>query len=133
MTQKLQGKSMKWWVRTGSFLTLFVFIVVFSYDKMSFLVKGVEIEANISHDDNSSIVSIKGNAENAIHLTLNGREIFIEKDGTFREPIALLHGFSVVTLSAKDKFGKTDEKKFEVMYEESTGAVAIGNTNINTN
>jgi hypothetical protein len=133
MTKKLQEKSIKWWVRTGSFLTLFVFIVVFSYDKMSFLVKGVKIEANISHDNNSSIVSIKGNAEKAIHLTLNGREIFIEKDGTFREPIALLPGFSVVTLLAEDKFGKTDEKKFEVMYEESTGAVAIGNAIINTN
>lgn len=133
MPQKLQGKNIKWWVRTGSFVTLFVFILVFSYDKMSFLVKGVEIKATISHGTNSSIISINGNAKNAIHLTLNGREIFIEKDGTFKEPIALLPGFSVVTLLAQDKFGKTDEKKFEVMYQESTGSLAWNNIINNTN
>jgi hypothetical protein len=69
---------------------------------------------------------------NAIYLSLNGREIYIDKDGTFTEPVALLPGLSVVTLDAQDKFGKTFEKKFEVVYEETT-KVAIVNEIINTN
>lgn len=112
---------------------LFGIIGTFTYDKMSFLIKGVKIEASIDKEGDSSMVFIKGNAKNAIYLSLNGREIFIEKDGAFREPIALLPGFGVVTLTAQDKFGKSAEKKFEVVYEERTGGVAIGNTNINTN
>lgn len=124
---------MKSWIGIGLCIMLFGIIGTFTYDKMSFLIKGVKIEASIDQEHNSSMVSIKGNAKNAIYLSLNGREIFIEKDGAFTEPIALLPGFGVVTLTAQDKFGKTAEKKFEVVYEESTGGVAIGNTNINTN
>jgi hypothetical protein len=131
--QRLKLKNIKGWIGIGLFIMLFGVIGTFSYEKMSFLLNGVEIKAEMNHDSNSSVVSIKGNAKNAILLTLNGREIFIEKDGTFTEPIALLPGFSVVTLNAEDKFGKTSEKKFEVMYEEGEGRVAIGNPNINTN
>ena len=92
----------------------------------------VELE-ELNKENDSSMVFIKGNAKNAIYLSLNGREIFIEKDGAFTEPIALLPGFGVVTLTAQDKFGKTAEKKFEIVYEESAGSVALGNPNINTN
>ena len=74
-----------------------------------------------------------GKAKNATYISLNGREIFIDKDGNFTENIALLPGLSVITLSAEDKFGHVDEKKLEVMYQESTGVVAIGNTIINMN
>jgi len=129
----MQRKSIKSWIGVGACVILFGIIGTFTYEKMSFLMKGVQITAEMRHEDHSSIVSIKGNAKNATYLTLNGREIFIEKDGTFTEPIALLPGFSVVTLSAQDKFGKIAEKKFEVMYQESTGSVAFGNQIININ
>lgn len=129
----MQRKNIKSWIGIGLCIMLFGIIGTFTYDKMSFLIKGVKIEASIDKEGDSSMVFIKGNAKNAIYLSLNGREIFIEKDGAFREPIALLPGFGVVTLTAQDKFGKSAEKKFEVVYEERTGGVAIGNTNINTN
>lgn len=123
---------MKWWVGTISFAILFIGIATFAYMKMGFLIKGVKIQASINHDDTSPVVKITGNAKNAIYLSLNGREIFIDKDGSFTEPVALLPGLSVVTLDAQDKFGKTASKKFEVMYKETTG-VAIANEIITTN
>lgn len=92
--------------------------------KMNFIFKGVQIEANINRD-NSSIAEIKGNAKNATHISLNGREIFIDKEGSFTEPIALLPGFSVMTLEAQDKFGNRAEKKFEVVYKGESPTVAL--------
>ncbi|MFA6251748.1 MAG: hypothetical protein WC603_03940 [Candidatus Paceibacterota bacterium] len=123
--KNLKKKNIKWWVGIISCITLFVFIAVFGYEKMSFIWKGVEIEATIKQSDNSSIITVEGNASKAIHLTLNGREIFIEKNGDFSESVSVLPGFSIVTLNAKDKFGKTAEKKFELVREENASAIAF--------
>ncbi|MEK7585774.1 MAG: hypothetical protein AAB477_00870 [Patescibacteria group bacterium] len=128
-----KNKNIKWWVRVISCGVLFVFIGTFAYMKMGFLIKGVQISASINKNSNSPLVKVTGNAKNAIYLSLNGREIFIDKDGTYSEHVALLPGLSVLTLDAKDKFGNTREKTLEVIYEESTGAVAVGGKIINTN
>ncbi len=131
--KKVKKKNIKWWVGITSCLLLFIAIGIFTYSKMGFLWKGVQITAEIKRDDTSPIIEIKGKAKNAVMLTLNGREIFIDKDGTFREPLALIPGLSVVTIDAQDKFGKSAEKKFEVIYQKTTGAVALGDIIINTN
>lgn len=130
--QKFKDKNIKWWLSKVSFIVFFIVIGIFAYTKMDFIFYGVDVKASINQNENSRIVEIKGNAKNANHLSLNGREIFIDKDGSFSEPLALLPGLSIVTINAEDKFGKTKEKKFEVIYEENTG-VAIANEIINTN
>jgi len=117
--KEIKSKNIKWWIGLVSCTMLFVFIGGFAFMKMEFIFKGVQIEANINRD-NSSIAEIKGNAKNATHISLNGREIFINKEGFFTEPIALLPGFSVMTLEAQDKFGNRAEKKFEVVYKENS-------------
>ncbi len=128
-----KNKSIKWWLGIGSCIVLFACIGIFAYMKMDFLFRGVKISALIDKSDISPLVKVIGNAKNATYISLNGREIFIDKEGNFSENVALLPGLSVITLSAEDKFGHMDEKKLEVMYQETTGVVAIGNTIINTN
>jgi hypothetical protein len=92
---------------------------------MFFLVKGVEIKATITQKDDSSLAVVEGIASKATHITLNGREIFIDKEGNFSESIAILPGFSIVTLDARDKFGKTAIKKFELVKSENAPAIAL--------
>jgi hypothetical protein len=104
--------------------------MLFSYEKMCFVWKGVEIKATMEQKNDSPLAKITGNASKAIYLTLNGREIFVDKEGNFSESIVFLPGFSVVTLDARDKFGKTAKKKFEVVYEESAKAIAFRSVNI---
>ncbi len=123
--QNLKSKNIKWWLGTMSFVLLFSVITIFSYEKMCFLVKGVKIEADIEQKDGSSIATISGNANKATYIALNGREIFIDKTGNFSEVVAILPGYSVITLNAKDKFGKTDEKKFEMVKKENAPAIAL--------
>lgn len=131
--RNIKSKNIKWWLGTMSFLTLFIFIGIFAFMKMSFVLRGVQIIAQVNKNNDSSIVEIQGNAKNATHLKLNGREIFIEKDGTFKESVALLPGLSVIGIEASDKFGKTKEKKFEIVYEGSAPSVALIEKVINTN
>ena len=116
---------MKWWIGIISCVALFAVIMIFGYEKMSFILKGVEIQATLEQNPQSSLAVIKGNAMKATYLSLNGREIFIDKEGNFSESISMLPGFSIVTLDARDKFGKTAEKKFEVVTEKGAKAIAF--------
>ena len=112
----IKNKSIKWWIGISLCILLFAVIGGFAYFKMRFLMKGVQIEARIDYDDSSPIAKVKGKAPNAVYLSLNGREIFIDKDGSFSETIILLPGLGVINMEARDKFGNTAEKKFEVIY-----------------
>lgn len=122
---RLKDNGIRWWLGVISYGTLFLFIGVFAYMKMSFLLNGVQIEAVIERTDKSPLAYVKGVAKNATYITINGREIFIDREGRFNEPIALISGFSVVTIDAKDKFGKKDEMKFQLVYEEPNPQVAV--------
>lgn len=106
---------------------LFSAIGVFAYMKTAFLFEGVQLKASIEKNSSSSLATIKGVAKNATHISLNGREIYIDKNGSFSEPIALIPGFSVVTIDTQDKFGKSKEKKFQLIYEAGSPSVAMLN------
>jgi len=122
---EIKNKNIKWWIGIMSCVLLFSVIMIFSYEKMCFVWRGVEIEATLEQKDNSSIATISGTAYKATLLTLNGREIFIDKSGNFSESVAMLPGFSVITLSAKDKFGNGAKKKFEIVRKENAPAIAF--------
>ena len=122
--RSIKNKNIKWWLGVTSCIMLFAIIGIFAYMKTSFLIKGIKIEAEIERN-NGRVATVKGKVPNAIHVSLNGREIFIDKDGSFSEPVALLPGLSVVTLDVADKFGKTKEKKFQLVNKESAPSVAL--------
>jgi len=126
----IKNKNIKWWVGTVSCIILFLVIGIFGYEKMSFLFNGVKIEASIEKNSDSSLATIKGVASKATYISINGREIFITKSGDFSESVVLLPGFSVVTINARDKFGKTALKKFEVVTEENSSSFAFKNGEI---
>jgi hypothetical protein len=98
----------------------FLFIVGFAFFGSHNLVFGVKIkEINIENGATvtDSIEHITGNAKNAVVLTLNGREISIDKEGNFNETIALSPGYNIVSIEAKDKFGSRDHKDYQLIYK----------------
>jgi hypothetical protein len=121
---------MKWWIGCISCIVLFGVISTFAYMKMIFLVTGVSLHAAIERSSDSGVAKIKGMAAGATYVTLNGREIFIDKDGSFTESLVLLPGLSVVKLDTEDKFGHVSEKKFEVVYTEPGESMAINNSQL---
>jgi hypothetical protein len=120
-----QNKNIKWWIGLTSYVMLASVVGIFAYMKFSFILHGVQIIAKIERNGSTSLAYIKGKAEHATVISLNGREIYIDKDGSFSEPIALIPGFSVITIDTQDKFGNNKEKKFQVVYEKSAGTVAF--------
>ncbi len=117
---------MKFWTITSLSAFLLITICVLTYINMRGVVLGVTIDAQINDSENKSFSKISGIAKNATLLVLNGREISIDKDGVFNEAIALPEGYSVVTLEARDQFGKNSKKAFEV-YTMNSRSVAVAN------
>ena len=105
--------------KVGLFSLFFLFIIVYAFFTSKDLIFGVKI-INVNIVDGAkmteNVLEIKGNARNAINLTLNGREISIDKTGNFNETIILLPGYNVVNIKAKDKFGHIDEKNYKLIY-----------------
>lgn len=97
----------------------FVLIIIYAFFRSSDLIFGVKIK-NVNIVDGAKVINaameIKGNAKNAIDLTLNGREISVDQKGNFNETIALLSGYNIINIKAKDKFGYVDEKNYKLMY-----------------
>lgn len=66
----------------------------------------------------SPLVEIRGSAKNISYLNMNNRQIFTDTDGLFSEKLLLSPGYNIIVLDAKDKFGKTVEKKLELILKE---------------
>ncbi|MFA5841273.1 MAG: hypothetical protein WC847_03330 [Candidatus Paceibacterota bacterium] len=99
----------------------FLLIIIFAFIGSKDLIYGVKI-TNVNLVDGStvteSLIKLTGNAKNAINLTLDGREISVDQKGNFNETIALLPGYNIINIKAKDKFGYIDEKNYKLMYKE---------------
>ncbi len=109
-------------VTLSSLSVFFLIIVAYALFVSRNLIFGVDIK-NVSIENGTttteSVLKVTGNAKHAIKLTLNGREISIDQQGNFDETIALLLGYNTIEIWAKDKFGLTDIKNYQVIHKQS--------------
>lgn len=68
---------------------------------------------------------LSGVAENVTSLTLNGRPIMTDRAGNFTEGIVLENGYSVVSLDARDRFGREVHWETPVVYVEETAVATL--------
>lgn len=108
-------KIKKWIV--FSFLIFFIIYGLFeSYN----LILGPKI--NILEPKNGAnflepIITIKGNAKNISFISINDRQIYVDKSGYFEDKILLLPGYNIISVKAKDRFGKNIEKRLQLFLE----------------
>ena len=112
-----------------SLSVFFLFIIIFALFRSKDLIFGVKIKnVNLISEAPArttvqsggkvaeSIMKVKGNAKNGTFVALNGREISVDETGNFDETIALLSGYNIVEIKAKDKFDYIDEKNYKIIY-----------------
>mgnify|MGYP005867130801 CR=1 FL=1 len=73
----------------------------------------VEAPASPSTD---RVVEIEGTAKNIVGITLNGREIFTDPGGNFRERVVLQQGLNTITIEAIDRFDRSTRVHKEYVY-----------------
>src|SRR3954471_14466246 len=84
----------------------FLCIIAYAFFVSKDLIFGIKIR-DVNLKDGAVVadnrVHITGNAKNAVHVTLDGREISIDQAGNFSETIALLPGYNIISMRAEDK------------------------------
>ncbi len=70
------------------------------------------------------LVAVEGTAKNITAITLNGRPISIDEQGRFKEKESMPVGYAMLTLVAKDRFGRSTTKTLELWRNATTPALA---------
>ena len=55
------------------------------------------------------VLTVSGTAKNVAFVTMNGRQIFVNEQGEFSEVVVPAEGYSVISLKARDRFGRDAE------------------------
>ena len=113
------NKDVKKITKVSFFSIFFLFIAIFAFINSRNLIFGVRIK-NVNLVDGAKVtdqvIEVTGVAKHAVNVSINGREISIDKYGDFDENIVLLSGYNSITIIAKDKFGNVDQKNYQLTY-----------------
>jgi len=110
---------------------LLIFIAGYSYYQGRSLIAGPQI--NIEEPKNGTevtetLLQIKGRAKNVSFISMDGRQIYIDNDGIFREKLLIEEGYNIIKFSATDKFGREESKILElVLKERSNPGLSLNN------
>ena len=109
--------------RHGLLFALFLLIAGYSLFQARLLVIGPRIEI-ISYEggtsSDSQLIVLNGIAENAAWITINDRQIFTDENGNWSEKLVASDGPSIITVKAKDRFGRETEKSIEIVLNPQT-------------
>ncbi len=65
---------------------------------------------------NERVVTLEGQAQNISRIWLNDRPIFTNATGEFREEIVLENGYTIATLRAEDRYGRSTFVNVPLVY-----------------
>jgi len=109
--------------RILSLTTLAVFILgILGYAlfQSRALIAGPELTIHppVGHIASSSdrLVRINGHVNHVSFVTLNNREVEVGSDGDFHEKLLLPDGYTIIEMTAKDRFGRTITKTLELLH-----------------
>ncbi len=112
-------------LRLGLFSSLFLFIIGYSIFQTKAISHGVSLDIENIKDGQifkGEVLTLVGQALHAVHLSINDREIVVDEKNSFSEELVLSPGYNIITIEAEDKFGKTTEKSYRVLYEALPGS-----------
>lgn len=94
-------------------LAIVFLILLYAFFNARLLIEGPRII--IKSPENGSkfdipLIQIEGEAHNTSFITMNGRQIYVNEEGIFKEKLLLPKGTSIIKFDAKDRF----ERKTEV-------------------
>lgn len=103
--------------RYVAIILFFLLIIGYSLFQARFLILGPRISIDYPPDGaraENELVLVQGRAQNAAWLSLNGRQIFTNEEGYWKEKLLLPQGLSIMTVTARDRFGRETEEKIRI-------------------
>lgn len=97
--------------RIGLVLSIVVIALIFGYfwHQLSYLINPPAIKIARPNSDltiREKAIEISGQTEPDVYLTVNGQELYVDKEGYFKGIVNLDSGLNILKFEAKDRFGK---------------------------
>ena len=113
-------KDFKKTLTRGSLILLVLVILGYTYYRTIDLRRGVTLEVTGIQNNNTyhePLLKLKGRAVHATSLSINNRNIPVDKDWSFKESLLLLPGWNIIEVKAEDKFGRKNVKNYQVILD----------------
>lgn len=101
------------------FVLFLILVALYFYREIGFLVKAPALEVSQPLTDitaRQETFEIVGKTD-AAYLTVNDKEVYIDKQGNFRTEINLSQGINVIKIQAENRFNKTNQTIRRIIYE----------------
>ncbi len=103
------------YVVTFSIITLLVAYVTY---QARFVIAGPTLEIYTTDTvTNERTVTLEGQAHNIVSIELNGRAIYTNERGYFKETLVLENGYTIATVRAKDRYGRITSTERSFVYK----------------
>jgi hypothetical protein len=118
-----KGKSL---LITPKRIALFIFVLflilvgIYFWREICFLIKAPKLEVSQPSIDitvNQENFQVIGKTDPSAYLIVNGKEVYIDKEGNFTIEIALSLGVNIVKAEAKNRFNKSNIIIRRIIYE----------------
>jgi hypothetical protein len=95
-----------------------VLVLLFVIFQARFLIIGPQIvlKNSFTGPQNERQVELSGTAYNISRLWLNDRQIYTDTEGNFKEALILENGYTIATLKAEDRYGRTTTVTRDLVY-----------------
>lgn len=107
----------RWLLSLGSVLLILLVLAYVLY-QARLIITGPSITLSEVPEtvQNERTVILTGEARNIAAITLNGRTIYTDERGTFEEAVVLENGYTIATLEATDRYGRTTRVEQPFVY-----------------
>jgi hypothetical protein len=106
-------------IKISSVVIIFLLILGYGLFQARNIIIGPKISLATPENGESlsnPLVTIAGLAKNITRISLDDRQIFVDKQGNFSEKLLLPAGYTIIKLAAQDKFGRSTQKLLELNY-----------------
>ena len=100
-----------------SFVLLCLAFLAYATYQARFILLGPQVtltEMPVNHS--SQKILIEGRAKNITEISLNDRNILTDETGYFKEPLILENGYTIVRISAVDRYGRETATERSFVY-----------------
>jgi hypothetical protein len=103
------------------FVLFLILVVLYFWKEICFLIRPPALEVFQPPMDitvNQDKFEIIGQTTPFAYLILNGEELYIDKEGSFKKEITLSVGLNTLKIEAKNRFGKTNTIIRRIIYNQ---------------
>mgnify|MGYP000179512293 CR=1 FL=1 len=118
--KKILNKNLNTYLKIVGIILFVVAIFGYAFFQARNIITGPTIKISSPENGSSleeSLVGIKGVAKNISRISMNGSQIFTDDKGIFSEKLLLSYGYNIITIKAKDRFGRDTKETLELIYK----------------